>query len=1261
MDSTEQIIVKPVQATESGKLLERFINEVKLDSYNTRLYDDWINAHASNDVGSKALSIGSEEGKFLIFFENLTVTKPQYTHDGKTFTMLPQYCRDKGITYASDWRVDLVLKERDEHGVYHRKDTKSNVAFCSIPIMTKSSTCELRGKTDIELRTMGEDPDDSAGQFIIDGTERCVLYHEQLCYNRIFLTTIAKKKTPVCRMVVTLPNTTALVELGLSDGKAPGIIDIFFSSLKGTEESTKSTINALRMFRIYGYDNVEDIKNIILMFIKPEHHSKCMYKLLNNIIDFIAVTDDYSVIYNYMDQLPGKKKDKMTQQEAVDRLLATEFFPHVDNLLGPDGETEEERASRIINAKLFLLAIMIAQMLEHMAGFREVEDKDIWSNKRIQGAGRTMRQLFRLTWAKLINTIQRDINSGNLKLLTDVASSMGKNVRSNIITTSFISSFKTGGWGIKGGKLKKDVTQIINRDNIISAKVHPDTIDVNLSRTDQQTKLRQVQRDQYGFICPVSTSEGKNAGLVKDRSVVCQVSIDRTDNEIIRYIVGDSALGVEAKATFDTDEAYDKGYNYKLMVNGKFLGWADGITLEKELIDGRRENKFFNDMSVIREQDYPNPEDGGWLHVDISPNRPLNPLLIVTADQEIVMNKLGLEDATIKELFARGAMEYLSPWEQTKRRVALEAKDITKRLDAIKLLEETVKASKGLERELAEQTLATYIKEHEPFTHCSIDGKSFLSLQASLVPYPGNNQAPRNSYAATMGKQAVGNPHINYLNRMSDTKLKLLLNPKRSICETEAYHWTGLDVRGSGEMIKVMFMPYSANQEDSFIVKRQFLQAGGFRMKKYSTFKTTINSNSEVSEKLARPTLRTGESQDKYKHIRMGADNDPGNGLPEIGAYLQQGDCIIGKIQTNSVDQVVKNASVFLKVGDQGIVDKVMVSNNGQTMNVTVRLRIMHIPEAGDKFATRNAQKGTIGLVLDDVDMPAGHDGVVPDFIVNVHSIPSRMTISYLLEIMASKYGAFVGEFINSSPFEDNNLDLYRKVLSERYTGDLGTEAFDTLDRNTETEYQFSYESCFSGTNGLPFDRMICTGPVFFQALKHISIDKIQVRGKGQIRAQTHQPQKGRKDKGAIKYGEMERDAAISHGASSLLLERLKKVSDGYDIALCHVCGTIAENNKNSTGGVNEFMKCILCGNTDFGHANIPYCYKLLMHYAGAFGIRMTNVYMDTDEYTECISRGDDCYAAQANHDMDVEIEEDEGDEEEDYEYMDDIMMVDIE
>jgi len=1172
LDESADYMASRLSLHDDEKLVGHYIRSEGFGDHHIEVFDHWIARTSSNNVNGRELTLKSGD---VVRFENLRIEYPKYNRNDKVLSLTPKLARENGVTYGSDWYVDAVIYRTatglNNSSILIEKEREKNVCIGQVPTMIKSCYCVLRNKTPEQLRYYGEDPKDPGGYFIVCGDEKVVLLQEYLAANRILLMDMDDKGAVAARMTTNMPKGTALIELAV-DKATHSFIEMKFPSMRNIKqgESSKS-LNVLSIFRILGIAEASQITDMIALFIKPEQRKKCLFKLTRNLTEFALFTKDVDDMMNMMDKSTLSDEEKLAE---VERIMDADLFPHLNDLPGPDNESIAMREERIKMAKLYLLAIMIARLLEYLAGFRKLDDRDSWSNKRVEGAGRMMEQLFRKAWGKSVGLTQAQITLGTITTLGQIVN----NLKKDVITDTFRESFNTSNWGVKGTQTRSNVAQTLFRDSVLATFAHINTVDVAISRTNQKSSLRLVQNGQWGYICPVSTPEGENSGLVKNLAITAKVSVESDDTDIIRSLIGDAQRGIISHVSNNNNDATRAD---KIMVNGKFLGWCDGEAVRKFLIEKRRNTELQHDMSVVKE--------GDWIYVDISPSRLVRPLLIVNEAQKLLIDVKGLRNgsylAPVSQMLSNGVMEYLSPWEQEYIKLATSPEVIQRRLDAIAAAEkEHAEAENKLQRvqqgeiiminneEIASMTLQELtvqntdgvfnselleittssgvelttlgeasrkypgtqvvnmvvpaeeiklteteakkrvilakesldkIRKTRPYTHCELSAVAILGVAAALIPWPDHNPAPRNTFQVSMGKQALGIYHGNHLNRM-DGKTKILAFPTRPMVETDMYDIVGLDDRGPGENISMAFMAFPASEEDSFVVKKEFLDNGGFRLVKYLTYSTTIKLAGDVLDFLSKPSPTASENAKRYDYINGDAEGASKVGLPKIGAPLKQGDCVIGKMQVVNLGNEKKeqsNESTFLRVGDEGIVESVLVTTDNRTTTVTVKLRVERVPQAGDKFSPRNAQKGTVGVVKMAIDLPCDENGIVPDFIVNTHSMPSRMTLSYPMEIIAAKHAAMRGVHINAGAFQPFEMQKYRDTLKA-----YGFQ-------------EFGYADMRSGTSGKPIENKIYSGPIFFQALKHHVKDKVQVRGTGQLHPMTRQPPKGRGNRGGLRFG----------------------------------------------------------------------------------------------------------------------------------------------
>ncbi|XP_042502979.1 DNA-directed RNA polymerase II subunit RPB2-like isoform X2 [Macadamia integrifolia] len=463
------------------------------------------------------------------------------------------------------------------------------------------------------------------------------------------------------------------------------------------------------------------------------------------------------------------------------------------------------------------------------------------------------------------------------------------------------------------------------------------------------------------------------------------------------------------------------------------------------------------------------------------------------------------------------------------------------------------------------------------YTHCEIHPSLILGVCASIIPFPDHNQSPRNTYQSAMGKQAMGIYVTNYQLRM-DTLAYVLYYPQKPLVTTRAMEHVHFRQLPAGINSIVAISCYSGyNQEDSVIMNQSSIDRGFFRslfFRSYSDEEKKMGTL--VREDFERPNRENTMGMQHGSYDKL--DND---GLAPPGTRVSGEDVIIGKTTPIAQDESQGQASSYtrrdhstsLKHSESGMVDQVLLTTNGDGLRfVKVRMRSVRVPQIGDKFSSRHGQKGTVGMTYTQEDMPWTVEGISPDIIVNPHAIPSRMTIGQLIECIMGKVAAHMGKEGDATPFTDVTVDNISKALHK-------------------CGYQMcGFETMYNGYTGRRLTEMIFLGPTYYQRLKHMVDDKIHSRGRGPMQILTRQPAEGRSRAGGLRFGEMERDCMIAHGAAHFLKERLFYQSDAYRVHVCERCGLIAFANlkKNS-------FECRGCKNkTDIVQVHIPYACKLL-------------------------------------------------------------------
>jgi DNA-directed RNA polymerase II subunit RPB2 len=364
------------------------------------------------------------------------------------------------------------------------------------------------------------------------------------------------------------------------------------------------------------------------------------------------------------------------------------------------------------------------------------------------------------------------------------------------------------------------------------------------------------------------------------------------------------------------------------------------------------------------------------------------------------------------------------------------------------------------------------------------------------------------------------------------------------------------------------------NQEDSIIMNRSAVNRGFMRGLYYTMYKDEEHRNvtSGREEKFMRPHKHNTR---KFKNTSYAAIGE--NGIPLLHANIDENDVVIGQVvnlRHDTAGYPFRDASTTHKNAEPGRIDGVWQDKNSDGYPfVKVRVVSERVPQIGDKFSSRHGQKGTVGMLLNEEDMPFTASGLRPDLIMNPHAVPSRMTIAQLMECIFGKICVRTGNLGDGTPYSHLKVDQLREQMLHYGMHPYGNEIL------------------YNGQTGEMIEAEIFMGPTFYQRLKHMVIDKKHSRARGPIVSLTRQPCEGRSRDGGLRVGEMERDCMISHGASAFTKERLMDVSDPFMTGICKSCGTLAVVNPEE-----GLYSCGSCGNqTDFVQKTIPYAMKLWM------------------------------------------------------------------
>eukprot|EP00172_Hildenbrandia_rubra_P004560 Plantae.Rhodophyta-Hildenbrandia_rubra.ctg9430.p1 GENE.Plantae.Rhodophyta-Hildenbrandia_rubra.ctg9430~~Plantae.Rhodophyta-Hildenbrandia_rubra.ctg9430.p1 ORF type:complete len:1077 (-),score=190.74 Plantae.Rhodophyta-Hildenbrandia_rubra.ctg9430:64-3294(-) len=1040
------------------------------------------------------------------------------------------------------------------------EDPPEQVYIGRVPIMLRSKFCLLSQlETDKDLNEAGECHVDQGGYFIVHGSEKVLLAQERMAGNRTFV--FKQREGSKFSYIAEIrsapdqgPASQCHVKLHARGGMR-GANSVAGQSMVVSLPQIRQDIPVVVVFRALGFHDDHQVMSHICYDFKDED----LMTAIMPSIEEAAVIQSRDVALDYIAKRGNTvavSRDKRIRYAR--ELLQKEFLPHI----GTEPDTDSKKG--------FFLGYMVNRLLQVTLGRLGEDDRDHYGNKRLDLAGVLLGTLFRQLLRKLTRdvkaTCRRTLNAGG-----DIQ--VGASIKSSIITDGLRYALATGNWTSGGGQVTKTgVSQVLNRLTFASSLSHLRRLSSPIGQEGKIAKPRQLHNTHWGMICPAETPEGQACGLVKNLALMAYVSVGSQPGPVKMFLEEWNMTNL-----FEiSPETVTRDRTAKVFVNGAWVGiHHEPEQLAATLRDLRRSLNIKEEVSIV--MDYQMKE----LRIYTDAGRVCRPLYVVDKDEQRAPGAGWTRDrlritkgqiAALKE--GKNRQGGMDEDDATYTFTSLVANGVIEFVDVEE--EETIMIAMRMPDLSNEANSATY-------THCEIHPSMVLGVCGSIIPFPDHNQSPRNTYQSAMGKQAMGVYITNFALRM-DTMAHVLYYPQKPLVATRAMTHLKFRALPSGINAVVAIACYSGyNQEDSVIMSQSGIDRGLFRS---AYFRSVVD---EEKKPLA-GQAESFEIPDRLKCVGTKPgdyDKLDRDGLVAEGTRISGNDILIGKTvpidssQQREIDVVTKmsgaktkkDLSLAAKSTESGVVDKVMLTTNQDGSRfVKVRLRSIRKPQVGDKFSSRHGQKGTVGMAYRQEDMPFTANGIIPDIIVNPHAIPSRMTIGQLIECLMGKVSAITGTEGDATPFTDVTVEGISKNLL-----DCGYQPA-------------GWELMYNGHTGRPLEAQIFIGPTYYQRLKHMVDDKIHSRARGPVTMLTKQPLEGRARNGGLRFGEMERDCMISHGAAQFLKERLMDQSDAYRVHVCDICGliAIADLRKN-------LFQCRNCNNkTQISQVMLPYACKLL-------------------------------------------------------------------
>lgn len=1100
-----------------------------------------------------------------------------------------------GSSYMADVVGDIVrISETD--GTEIILDKLQDVVLFRLPLMLDSEICKLHGKTPEELVEMGECIADPFGYFRIKSSEKLIIIQEQLRLCRIFI--FIEKGEIDCRITVPCRKNTLVTNLIV--GKEYQTIKI---QLGHTFKDCQLPVYAIHY--LLQRMTANQTTGQILQFIQPEYHEQAIMLLsasIQELESFEAGVEEKpldSRLYTYIAAKFKAKSGSNLDQDKIISLIQDNLNPNIMTGI-PD--------------KLLQLSLMIARLLQYLMGIRPLDNRDSWSNKRLETPGRQIEKLFTIMWDQFITA--KDFNKETA--LTDFQATSSYNIGDN-----FITAFAPGAWGPPRANKKENIVDSLKRTTSLEVIQQITKLNTPTSGESKAVTLREVSGSQVGYSDPAETIEGPRIGLVKNSSLTAQTSRELDPIDIINILSQQQYYY----------KIYDDLHRCPILVNGIISGWVLDEKVQEYSINLRslrRKGIIAYDVCIYYNKACHQIE----IYCDTS--RPVRPILVVDEElQELVIEQKNGFNFTMEEMLNTGCLEYLDAQEQEFLFLCPSPGEFFIFSKKRKALTALLDSDQGTEEQ--RNQWFKDIQNIPLYTHCEFSPLTQFSIMSSLAPKANHQQGPRTSFQANMGRQALGPFHWAHEQRF-DTGYKVSLRPSRPLFDVQTGELVKLEQMPITTSLVIAFRADKYNQEDGISMNEDVLHK--FKLYKYETLKYIIQQGnlSGANEQIKFPQVDPSEL---YKYHAL----DPATGYPLPGKTVKNGDVILGKIRQDDYNSI-SNQSIRITEMDEGTIDRVMIEELSSQIIIKIKIRNLRKYIEGDKTAARYSQKGVISKITPSKDMPViiggPNDGVVPDLVISSMAIISRMTQGFLIEPLASKASLYCGERVNGTSYapifnhpepeeeEYSNPEERLIALRDKVSDAINEE----INRLLQGEFTPTFESrdhiqslvmkdiermgSVLENNGMSPDgcevmitkdgtiisSTVNVGIIAYMLMRQHVKDKFQARGTGTNQIQTHQPVAGRSKHGGIRFGEMERDSQLSMGSSASLRESLFLRSDAYELPLCVKCG-IPPTYYHSHSQSAPIYQCKKCRENQMCLVQIPCAQKYLAQVVAGMGIEI--------------------------------------------------------
>ena len=1195
-------------------------------------------------------------GKPVIYDETGTTSRVHY--------MYPNEARLRNMTYGVTIHYDVEVEfdnitgdleeegrggqqESSEKVVSREKTVTATITLPQIllgkfPIMVHSNLCILTGLPKDVIYNLGEDKSDHGGYFIIDGKEKILVSQEIFADNMLYVQTRSPDdKYSHSVEIRTVSEDTSKPERKLRVYMVAPTPRYTNGQIVVEIPNVKRPIPLFILMRALGvisdYDiietcllNMSENRDIIELF-RPSVHDANKIFTQRAAIEYIGVF------------IKGKSVVQAQQ------ILMNFFLPQIGELN--------------FQSKAFFLGYMVNKLVRVKANIDAPIDRDSLKFKRIKIPGKLIHSLFNEYYAQQIKRIRTlldfkyNYNSAILsERFTDIVKEYEDIFKDRIVEEGLRRAFK-GDWGGSEFTKQAGIVQDLNRLSYNSAISHLRKVNLPLDASAKVIKPRLLHGSQWCLMDPVDVPDD---GLQKHFAISAHVTNGCNGSDMTRWLLKEPEINLLPLEKYPKDFLY---YQTKVFVNGAWIG----VVTDPELVVGRI--KTCRRLSFI-----PVHISCSWdiqfreIQIFTDGGRACRPVYYYNSDKQAFAFQAN---KTILKLLT----ERKFSWNELVGGFGIKRMNYnefynTDDVKSIMKLYDNLPEGITFERMAPRMAVLEYIDASEEnnalfafrpddkvkdggaqFTHSDIHPSLMFGVMGNLISFPENNQLPRNTFSCSQSKQAVSMYNTSFLQRFD--KMGVVLNAGQiPLVKTRYLEYFNNEQNPYGQNAIVAIMCYNGyNVEYSILFNEGSIKRGLFRTSYYNMYETREDSKQSSGERVDSRVVNMNDYQQQNAVVNAGRgegydySNLDTNGLILENTMVTEKSVLIGQVVTNSKNAGrVVDASIRPKKGQIGYVDKTYITEaanpDAPSRIAKVRIREDRAPNIGDKFASRCGQKGTVGLIIPEKDMPFTADGVRPDLIVNPHAFPSRMTIGQFVETIMAKACVVYGAFGDCTAFVNlgNKHATFGSMLQKENYSSTGTQIL------------------YNGTTGEQIESEIFIGPTYYMRLKHMVKDKINFRARGPNTNLTRQPVQGRANDGGLRIGEMERDGVIAHGATRFLQESMLVRGDNYYMAICNKTGMTAIYNPDSdvfmspmADGPIQFNDALtdnpkLVNITRFGRSfsvvQIPYSLKLLIQELQTMNCVMRVITEDNIDQIESMSFSDNYKILSGQvEDIDADIE----------------------